>query len=153
MELDFRRLNAIGNSDVKSESKIVCEETDKSRVTCSVDPVFSCSKCGGSDFYYKIYFHEPNNIMVRLNCRECGHAENLPHIENLKKRSPSLSTKWREDVLKRDSRRCRICGATKNLEAHHIIPVAADKDAKYIYDRNNGITLCHTCHSMIPNYM
>lgn len=52
---------------------------------------------------------------------------------------------WREQVFKRDSFTCQMCGA-KNvpLEGHHIKP-------KYLYPEltlvvDNGITLCAHCH-------
>jgi len=54
-------------------------------------------------------------------------------------------TEWRQYVLKRDGSRCQMCGRRGGrLEVHHIRP-------KYLYpeltlDKNNGITLCRTCH-------
>jgi len=79
--------------------------------------------------------------------------------------------KWFHKVMDRDKCICQHCGATKNLDAHHISPIStiivnllkentfvtesekidwliiqpeiADKDLK------NGLTLCRTCHKKI----
>ena len=57
-----------------------------------------------------------------------------------------LSDAWRElraDIIERDGFRCRVCGSTKNLRVHHIIP----RKYRYIcgFDIDspaNLITLC-----------
>jgi ribosomal protein S27AE len=51
---------------------------------------------------------------------------------------------WKRDVLNRDGRRCRKCGDTKRLEAHHILRWVDEPNARI--DRENGITLCKKCH-------
>jgi hypothetical protein len=59
------------------------------------------------------------------------------------------SPKLRMAVLKRDGRRCRICGRSPDnhvdieLHVHHIRPWKNHG----ITDPSNLITLCHTCHS------
>ncbi len=52
---------------------------------------------------------------------------------------------WADDIKKRDSKQCVICGSKDNLEAHHIFGVS-----QYPYlttEINNGITLCKSCHN------
>lgn len=57
--------------------------------------------------------------------------------------------KLRMEVLKRDGRRCRICGRNPDdhldlvLHVHHIRPW----ERGGITDPKNLITLCHTCHA------
>jgi hypothetical protein len=57
--------------------------------------------------------------------------------------------KLRMEVLKRDGRRCRICGRRPDdnvdlvLHVHHIRPW----EKGGITDHSNLITLCHTCHT------
>jgi len=53
---------------------------------------------------------------------------------------------WRIKVFQRDCHTCQECGSNKSnaLQAHHIIPIR--KDLTRIFDLNNGITLCQTCH-------
>lgn len=67
---------------------------------------------------------------------------------------------WRSDIFKRDNFTCQVCGDNKggNLNADHIKPFALilfeekiDSLEKAIcceklWDINNGITLCKTCH-------
>ena len=51
--------------------------------------------------------------------------------------------RWTKDVLKRG--KCEKCGATKNLEAHHIIKWADYPKGRI--DHKNGQCLCHECHT------
>ena len=51
---------------------------------------------------------------------------------------------WRDSVFSRDHYICRICGKKGEVHAHHIIGVVENIDL--IYDVNNGITLCTSCH-------
>lgn len=55
---------------------------------------------------------------------------------------------WRNQVYRRDSFTCRVCGKTKvYIEAHHIC-----KKSKYpalAYVVSNGITLCKNCHDIV----
>jgi len=45
-------------------------------------------------------------------------------------------------VIIRD-RKCQVCGATDNLQAHHIIPVSVGGSG----NPSNGIALCPRCHA------
>jgi hypothetical protein len=58
-------------------------------------------------------------------------------------RSDYRVKRWAKEVLKRG--RCEKCGATENLEAHHIIKWADYPRGRI--DLNNGQCLCHTCHT------
>ncbi len=51
--------------------------------------------------------------------------------------------KWTKVVLGRG--KCERCGATKHLEAHHIIKWADYPKGRA--DTNNGECLCHECHT------
>jgi len=55
--------------------------------------------------------------------------------------------RWINAVLARDNFRCRHCGATQNLHAHHIIPFSENQFLGL--DIDNGITLCVYCHSKV----
>lgn len=60
--------------------------------------------------------------------------------------------KFREDVLKRDTYMCQLCGAdeeTTILHVHHIIKYSEDVELRTNVD--NGITLCKVCHQQIFN--
>ena len=41
---------------------------------------------------------------------------------------------------------CAICKTKDELEPHHIIKT--DKSKELYYDLNNGVLLCHRCHSL-----
>lgn len=66
---------------------------------------------------------------------------------------------WRRKV--RRPGKCAVCGATETLEAHHIEHMAdlikrhkitsAQKAIRCtpLWDTNNGVCLCHYCHTMV----
>jgi len=58
-----------------------------------------------------------------------------------------LSKEWRKlrkEIYKRDNYTCQECGKKGGrLHAHHRIPVGICKDP---FDKDNIITLCHSCH-------
>ena len=51
---------------------------------------------------------------------------------------------WAFQVKERDCWTCRDCGATENLEAHHIY--SKTKHPHRILELDNGTTLCEPCH-------
>ena len=65
---------------------------------------------------------------------------------------------WRKLVLAQDDYRCQKCGSVDGLHAHHIIFLdwILDKfniknmedaiECKLLWDINNGITYCSSCH-------
>lgn len=57
---------------------------------------------------------------------------------------------WAKKVKERDGNVCKICGSTKCLHAHHIIPRRKNKELWY--DLNNGITLCNSCHAKVEGF-
>lgn len=72
---------------------------------------------------------------------------------------------WRENVFKRDDWTCRECGANKcYVTAHHIKgfsliissnSIKSVADARLcieLWDVDNGLTLCETCHKKTDNY-
>ncbi len=48
-------------------------------------------------------------------------------------------------VLERDSRRCQVCGARKNLQVHHLEFRSRSGDDSL----HNLITLCVDCHRQV----
>lgn len=65
---------------------------------------------------------------------------------------------WRNNVIRQDDYACKKCGATDRLCAHHIIFLdwILDKfniknmedaiECKLLWNINNGITYCNSCH-------
>lgn len=68
--------------------------------------------------------------------------------------------KWMHEVRKRDGK-CVTCGSVKNLESHHIVPLAElvltnqitsreqARNCSALWDLNNGLTVCRPCHYKI----
>ena len=61
-----------------------------------------------------------------------------------KKVSIRTMTAWAVQIKERDCYTCRDCGATENLEAHHIY--SKSKHPNRILEIDNGTTLCEPCH-------
>lgn len=67
--------------------------------------------------------------------------------------------RWRKLVFERDNYTCQICGANAKydnkkveLHPHHIFPVRKLVKTifeEHIFNVNNGITLCKSCHKRI----
>lgn len=60
--------------------------------------------------------------------------------------------RWRNQVFRRDSYQCQLCGDDKghNLTAHHI--QSAEQHPELRYDLSNGMTVCELCHSQIHGH-
>lgn len=68
--------------------------------------------------------------------------------------------KWMDAVKARDGK-CLVCGSTENLESHHIVPLDVlvgvhgitnreqARECKELWDLENGMTVCATCHYKI----
>ena len=85
---------------------------------------------------------------VHLFCVYGGVMKNviIKTVYNLK--SVPISKQWAmrkaKKLCKQRNPECSICGYTKHLEAHHIVPVHIDPDLAC--DQDNLITLCRSCH-------
>lgn len=51
---------------------------------------------------------------------------------------------FRAAVFSRDGNKCRVCGATGKLDAHHITDRNEMPNGGYVQE--NGISLCEPCH-------
>lgn len=117
-----------------------------SQKTVSVNGLQRCEKCLSENIIYKIHLSLKGDLWIWAECQDCGWGKFLSHAENLKLRQNSALANWRAQVVKRDGGRCRLCGSREKLEVHHIIAVSCDPERKFMYNVDNGITLCHACH-------
>lgn len=108
-----------------------------------------CMCCGGDDFVYSAFVNSGQKLMVQRHCLNCGHNDYVKKVRmGTKERGVNQQNKWSQAVRKRDGNKCVICKTSNGLHAHHIIPVSKDKNNKYVFDVNNGITLCKEHHTM-----
>lgn len=70
--------------------------------------------------------------------------------ENIKLRTSSEYSNWRNKVFERDSYTCLLCGSKEHLEAHHFLSFADCEDLRF--EIINGITVCSECHCKIDKY-
>lgn len=100
-----------------------------------------CKWCNNK---FKIYKSRENTArFCSPNCRHQYLSDKLSKSSTDIRRSAEYR-KWRRAVKKRDGE-CVECGSTKNLHAHHIIPVGEDESLATNIE--NGKTLCTRCHA------
>jgi hypothetical protein len=100
-----------------------------------------------------------NNSMYGKRESKAGNWKNGATLKNQGIRMTADYKIWREKVFKRDDYTCRECGYNSNydeifipLMAHHIFSVAKLRDNNlyhHIFNIDNGITLCKSCHDVI----
>ena len=108
-----------------------------------------CTECGKDLRHW--------NKDVKL-CRECWREQNKGETHpsygkswhdlrtNKENTHKYKIRKWRTQVKERDNYICQICGhINKNVIAHHLYDRCNFPDK--IYDLDNGVTLCKSCHS------
>ena len=97
--------------------------------------------------------------LISGNNRSCGclqfeiayqgiHFGNSKTRKLDKLRNTKKYKNWRLSVIKRDNSTCQICNnyfETEKLRAHHLLSFSKYNDLRY--NKNNGITLCKTCHN------
>lgn len=66
-------------------------------------------------------------------------------IRKVSKKAASLWAEARRICLNRFGHKCLLCGATTNLEVHHILLRSDRPDLKY--DQDNLCVLCSKCHN------
>ena len=85
---------------------------------------------------------EPKLDMAEPKLGSVSPVNHSPHDHD---GSSLATTKYREEIIRRDNLTCQVCGKKKqrkNLEVHHIIP----KSKGGTDDPTNLITLCKYCH-------
>lgn len=127
---------------------------------CNSCRLLTCGFCGkqfvsptghrGQKFCsQKCQASRPQNLERLLRCR--GTKPRTYHLRmDVRKRGNALDREWTQTILKRDGYRCRRCGGTKKLQAHHIKPYADFPRLRYVL--SNGLTLCGDCHKRTRTY-
>jgi 5-methylcytosine-specific restriction endonuclease McrA len=80
----------------------------------------------------------------RIDSRERYHTEPIRQL-----RSTARYRRQRDAAKRRDGYRCQVCGATENLEAHHIVPLEHGGNPLAL---DNLVTLCSSCHRRQPTF-
>ncbi|MFD0827579.1 HNH endonuclease [Neobacillus sp. M.A.Huq-85] len=111
----------------------------------------ACSKCGE-------VIEQGNGSM----CDRCASKAKTRHTDydetrrNKESSSVYNCKQWRDVrhlVKVRDLYMCLLCYSNERIKSvqtvHHIIPVEDDVNRKYIYNPNNLISVCSSCHQQI----
>lgn len=70
-------------------------------------------------------------------------------MDKTKFRGSATWKRKRAEILKRDHKRCLICGNKEGLQVHHIYSL--DTHWQLRLDNANLITLCEKCHHDVHN--
>lgn len=121
----------------REESKRKISESQKAWCAAHLDKVKERAKKTQAENHYKW-----NGGSSRLNSAIRSLTENR---------------KWIEAVRERDGK-CMVCGSVKNLESHHITPLAdlvaeneitsrdQARECSLFWDLSNGMAVCKPCH-------
>jgi endogenous inhibitor of DNA gyrase (YacG/DUF329 family) len=116
----------------------------------------TCSNCGKEKHVSKCVANRSKNLFCNKKCKGEWMSKNKIGenssgwkgglTEKLKLVRASIDmVNWRKSIFKRDNYTCQFCGDYGSvLNAHHIVPLTIDENK--IFDINNGITLCESCH-------
>ncbi len=110
---------------------------------------------GGHGLIKKGVFEELFGDKKDVGSFKVGHYGFIEVTDEDIKRSKKAPSKMRGRVMKRDDRRCRICGRRPDdyedleLHVHHIKPYSEDG----LTIEDNLITLCNTCHDGLEPHM
>jgi 5-methylcytosine-specific restriction endonuclease McrA len=66
------------------------------------------------------------------------------------RKKKAVRRRFREVVFSRDGHRCRVCGASGKLDAHHVSPRTEMPSGGYVAE--NGVSLCPPCHLKAEDY-
>lgn len=99
---------------------------------------------------YKRYRHRPNPFLDTHKTPEIPYHQS-PYPGKRKWQGYHVyGEKWtaiREEALKRDEQRCRICGGFDRVEVHHQKKHKTNRN----HELDNLITLCSACHRELRN--
>ena len=170
MELDFTRFNALFTSEIAEEQrrckgyKEITEQDrewakkhakkwkkERKQVFDGFIPKEKCTRCGGTSFLYFEIKDSRGNKLIRALCTGCGASDSAKLEKNKNKRSQNAQLGWRYKALERAGCKCQICGSTKDLNVHHIIPVCVCRNVKpeYMWNDGNAAVVCKECHDLI----
>lgn len=117
--------------------KIYCGQSCKGKVLGrAVDMLILWSKCNTPEANAKKVRYRENHPNWKINRGE------------VKGRTRPEMTEWRNFVFNRDKFICQHCKKTGGkLQAHHKAPYSLFP--KLRWEKENGITLCETCHKSL----
>ncbi len=102
----------------------------------------SCRDCGR---------FVPEKEYKRQRCRGCylesERIRNRGRVRSRSKKRTLDTGRWkrvREQVMRRDDNRCRVCGGTQGLGVHHVIP--REEQPELAFAPYNLVTLCRAHH-------
>lgn len=106
----------------------------------------NCKYCGTSFRAVPSLLKRGGGKYCSLTCN--GKAQRKPSGKgNWSQKNRGILQGWASRVIKRDGKRCKMCGSVDKLEAHHIVPIRESKAFALL--AMNGVTLCHNCHNQV----
>jgi len=68
----------------------------------------------------------------------------------MSQRKKEIRAIFRDTVFMRDGHKCKMCGSTEDLAAHHITDRTLMPNGGYV--QANGITVCPPCHERAEQF-
>lgn len=93
------------------------------------------------------YLRASNDLVATVVGTTQQYVQQIKYIPGEGVRDRQVPTQLRNRTLDRDNHSCVQCGATKKLEAHHIIP----RDDGGEDTLENMAILCHSCHQDVEH--
>lgn len=91
------------------------------------------------------YLRVSNDLVAAVVGTTMSYAQQIKYLPEEGVRDRQVPTRLRNQTLERDEYACVRCGASEELEAHHIIP----RHEGGPDDLENMATLCSDCHSEV----
>ena len=125
------------NPEIHTNEKILCK--------CGCGELINKYDKRGRIRYYK-KGHNKENLFTSENASGKNSYSWKGGItsEHDKIRHSEIYNQWRLSIYERDLYKCQKCGSKKNIIAHHIKYFSRYPELRF--DKNNGITLCRSCH-------
>jgi 5-methylcytosine-specific restriction endonuclease McrA len=112
---------------------------------------YSCrGKVTGKNVNMQLLWDKNNT--PEINAKKAHYKENhpkwIPNREKVKNRARPEMVEWRNFIFSRDRFMCQNCSTVGGkLHAHHKAPYSLFPKLKW--EKDNGVTLCETCHKQI----
>lgn len=123
--------------EIHTNEKILCK--------CGCGKLINKYDKRGRKRYYKRSHNKENLFTTENNSGKNSYSwKGGIFSEHDRIRHTEEYNQWRLSVYKRDWYKCQKCGSKKNIIAHHIKYFSEYPELRF--DKNNGITLCRSCH-------
>ena len=140
--LKQRKIYRTSNKESAAEYQKVYRRVNKNKATKYSKAYYKNNKGKLANYNKSYYVDNKARILKQVRAYIVNHPERYHN----KDARFFCTFVCKPIILKRDNYVCQLCGSSKELKIHHILPVKYDTDDSNILNPSNLITLCHVCH-------